>query len=79
MVLEDAEQDIESQDYKQAMEDLQKQIRSVETDFNKVKTDEASGELAEKQQKAEKVLSDIHDQIEFLQDQVERIDEDGKN
>ncbi|EGQ43850.1 MAG: hypothetical protein J07AB43_05160 [Candidatus Nanosalina sp. J07AB43] len=79
MVLEDAEEEIESQDYQEAMEDLQEQIRSVETDFKQVKTEDASGDLAKKQQKAENVLSDIHDQIEFLQEQVERMNEENQN
>ena len=78
MVLEDAEEEIESQDYQEAMEDLQEQIRDVETDFKQVKTEDASGDLARKQQKAEDVLSDIHDQIEFLQEQVERMDEENQ-
>lgn len=78
MGLEDAEKEIESQDYKDAMDDIQEQIRNVENDFEQVKTDEASGELAEKQKKAEEILSDIHDQVDFLREQVERMEDDGE-
>ncbi len=76
MGLEDAEKEIEDRDYKKAMEDIQDQIKDVEDDFETVKTDEADGELAEKQKKAEEILGEIHDQVDFLREQVERMDEE---
>jgi len=76
MGLDDAEKEIEDKDYKKAMEDIQDQIKDVETDFETVKTNDASGELAEKQQKAEKILGDIHEQVDFLREQVERMEDE---
>jgi hypothetical protein len=76
MGLEDAEKEIEDRDYKKAMEDIQSQIRDVEKDFETVKTDKADGELAEKQKKAEEILGEIHDQVDFLREQVERMDKE---
>ncbi|MFB6116007.1 MAG: hypothetical protein ABEK10_00710 [Candidatus Nanosalina sp.] len=78
MGLEDAEDEIEQQDYREAMDDIQEQIKNVESDFETVKTDNASGELAEKQKKAEEILSEIHDQVDFLREQVERMEDEGR-
>lgn len=78
MGLEDAENEIEQQDYKEAMNDIQEQIRNVERDFETVKTDEASGDLAEKQKKAEEILGEIHDQVDFLREQVERMENEKR-
>lgn len=76
MGLDDAEKEIEDRDYKKAMEDIQNQIKDVENDFETVKTDEASGELAEKQKKAEDILGEIHEQVDFLREQVERMEDE---
>jgi len=71
MSLKDAEKDIEEEEYTDAIEDLEDQIDSVEHDFDEVKDEEASGDLKRKQQKAENILNDIHDQLEVLHRQIE--------
>jgi|APHM01.1.fsa_nt_gi hypothetical protein len=78
MVLEDAEEDVEEGAYEDAVEDMEKQINSVERDFQNIKDEKASGNLKKKQEKAETILSEIHEQMDFLQEQVEKIDEDKK-
>jgi len=76
MGLDNAEKEIEDKDYKKAMKDIQDQIKDVESDFETVKTEEASGELAEKQEKAEQILGEIHEQVDFLREQVERMEDE---
>ena len=76
MGVEDAEKEIDDNDYKKAMEDIGNQIKDVEKDFETVKTDETTGELAKKQKKAEEILGEIHDQVDFLREQVERMEEE---
>lgn len=76
MGLEDAEEDVEEGAYEDAVEDMEEQIESVERDFENIKDEDASGNLKKKQEKAETILSEIHEQMEFLQEQVEKIDED---
>ena len=71
MSLKDAEKDIDEGEYTDAIEDLEDQIDSVEHDFDEVKDEEASGDLKRKQQKAENILNDIHDQLEVLHRQIE--------
>jgi len=71
MSLKDAEKDIEEEEYTDAIEDLEDEIDSVEHDFDEVKDEEASGDLKRKQQKAENILNDIHDQLEVLHRQIE--------
>lgn len=71
MSLEDAEKDIDEGEYTDAIEDLEDEIDSVEHDFDEVKDEEASGDLKQKQQKAENILNDIHDQLEVLHRQIE--------
>jgi len=71
MSLKDAEKDIDEGEYTDAIEDLEDEIDSVEHDFDEVKDEEASGDLKRKQQKAENILNDIHDQLEVLHRQIE--------
>ena len=76
MGLEDAEEEVEEGAYEDAVEDIENQIESVERDFDQVKDENASGDLKKKQEKAENILGEIHEQISFLQEQVERINKD---
>jgi DNA repair exonuclease SbcCD ATPase subunit len=76
MGLEDAEKEFEKGDVEDAVKDLEEEVNSIERDFETVKDDSASGDLQEKQEKAEKILNEIHDQMEFLQEQMDRIEKD---
>lgn len=76
MGLEEAERELEDGAYEDAMDDIENQIDSVEQDFETVKDEDASGDLKKKQEKAEEILGDIHEQISFLQEQVQRMNED---
>lgn len=76
MGLEDAEEEVEEGAYEDAVEDIEDQIESVEKNFDQVKDENASGDLKKKQEKAENILGEIHEQISFLQEQVERINKD---
>lgn len=79
MSLDDAEKDIEKEEYTDAVKDIEDEIESVERDFEEVKDEEASGELRKKQVQAEKILNDIHDQLHVLQKHIENASETNKN
>lgn len=71
MSLEEAEKDLDEGEYSDAVEDLEDEIETVEHDFEEVKDKEASGDLKRKQEMAENILNDIHDQLEVLHRQIE--------
>jgi archaellum component FlaC len=79
MGIDKAKEEVEKGDYKEAFEDIEEQIDTVENDFEEVKTDEASGDLKRKQQKAEQILERIHEQIDMLEEHVDFDTETNKN
>lgn len=79
MGLNEAEEELNEGDYDNAVNDLEEEIDSVERDFESIKDEEASGELKEKQEKAEKILDEIHDQLHVLQKHIENASETNKN
>ena len=79
MSLNDAEKEVNEQEYGDAVEDLEEEIESVERDFETVKDDEASGELKEKQERAENILGEIHEQLQVLQKHIDNASERNKN
>lgn len=79
MTIEEAEKDIDDGEYGDVVDDLEDEIESVERDFESVKDEEASGNLKQKQERAEKILNDIHDQLHVLQKHIENASETNKN
>jgi archaellum component FlaC len=79
MGIDEAKEEVEKGDYEEAFEDIEEQIDTVEKDFEEVKTDDASGDLKRKQQKAEKILERIHEQIDMLEEHVDFDTETNKN
>ncbi len=61
--------------YRKVLNELEDEIDHAEEDFQEVKEDAPDEELGEKQQRAEQLMDEIHDQIEFLEEQMKRIDE----
>ena len=61
--------------YRKVLNELEDEMDHAEQDFQDVKEDNPDEELGEKQQRAEQLMDEIHDQIEFLEEQMERIDE----
>ncbi|MFB6203765.1 MAG: hypothetical protein ABEK01_04720 [Candidatus Nanohaloarchaea archaeon] len=62
-------------EYQELLEKLEDQIEVAEKDFSKIKDEDAEGSLREKQEKAEKLIGEIHDQIEFLEERMEEIEQ----
>jgi archaellum component FlaC len=79
MGIDEAKEEVEKGDYEEAFEDIEEQIDTVEKDFEEVKTDDASGDLKRKQQKAEQILERIHEQIDMLEEHVDFDTETNKN
>jgi septation ring formation regulator EzrA len=63
------------QNYRKALDELEHEIEDAEENFEKVKDESADGELQEKQKRAEELMDEIHSQIEFLEEQLDRIGE----
>lgn len=61
--------------YRKVLNELEDEIEHAEEDFEEVKDDSASDGLAEKQERAQKLMKQIHGQIEFLEEQLDRIGE----
>lgn len=76
MGLEDAEKEVQDGAYEDAVDDIEKEIDDVERDFETVKNSNATGDLKQKQEQAEEILGEIHDQISFLQKQLKRINKE---
>jgi archaellum component FlaC len=79
MGIDEAKEEVEKGDYEEAFEDIEEQIDTVEKDFEEVKTEDASGDLKRKQQKAEQILERIHEQIDMLEEHVDFDTETNKN
>ncbi len=64
----------EPESYESILEDLEQEVETAEEDFQEAKAEDASGSLKEKQERAENLMNEIHDQLEFLEDHLEEIE-----
>lgn len=62
------------EDYENMIENLEKQIGSVESELDDLESDEDSPELKSKEKKAKVILQEINSQVEFLEEQLEKLD-----
>lgn len=59
-------------DYEETLEKLEDEVSEAEEEFSRI-ADE--GEMGPKEEKAVGLIGEIHEQIDFLEDQLERINE----
>lgn len=59
-------------DYEETLEKLEDEVNEAEEEFSRI-ADE--GEMGPKEEKAVDLIGEIHEQIDFLEDQLERINE----
>jgi len=59
------------------LDSLESQVEDVEMDLRSIEDEDDPEDLKAKQEAAEDLLSDIHDQIGFLKDIVEEEDLEG--
>lgn len=50
------------------LEEVEETVDEFEHEFEEVKDEDATGSLKEKQEKAENILNEIHDQLSFLKE-----------
>ena len=60
--------------YKDVVEDLESEVENVEKDFESIKSDNPSRSLREKQDRAEEILGEIHEQLDFLKSHLDEIE-----
>lgn len=61
--------------YKDVVDNLESEVKNVERDFENIKSDNPSRSLREKQDRAEEILEEIHEQLSFLKDHMEEIED----
>lgn len=59
-------------DYKEVLDELEEEVNQAEEDFSQIAEEE---NLDSKEKKAANLIEEIHGQIDFLENQLERIDE----
>ncbi len=59
------------------IDELEDDIGELEHDFQEVKDEDAKGTLQDKQERAEKILEEIHGQLRFLKEQVKNEESNG--
>ncbi len=59
-------------DEDETLEELVGQLELTEQEFNRIRDENATGSLRDKQQRAENLLDEIHQQVDFLQQQFNR-------
>ncbi len=60
------------------LEKLSEDVEQIEQEFEKVSDESGDPELMEKQQRAQEILEEIHDQLDFLKGVAEDAGRDGK-
>lgn len=50
------------------LEEVEETVDEFEHEFEEVKDEDATGSLKEKQERAENILNEIHDQLSFLKE-----------
>jgi len=64
----------EPESYEDILGELEEEVEHAEKDFQKAKDNNASGSLKEKQKRAENLMNEIHEQLEFLEQHMEEIE-----
>lgn len=67
------------QDYGEMVSELESEVENVERDFQSIKSENPSESLAQKQDRAEEILSEIHEQLDFLKEHMNEIEERREN
>lgn len=58
-------------DYEKVLGELENEVREVEDEFSSIEAE--SGEKTSKEVQAENLLNEINEQIQFLEEQMEKI------
>jgi len=58
-------------DYEKVLGELENEVREVEDEFSSIEAE--GGEKTSKEVQAENLLNEINDQIQFLEEQMEKI------
>lgn len=66
--------DGKDQDYGEMVNELESEVENVERDFESIKSDNPSRSLAQKQDRAEEILTEIHEQLDFLKEHMDEIE-----
>lgn len=65
----------DKEDYTEVVDELESEVSHVEEDFEQIKSKDPSPSLKEKQDRAEEILNEIHEQLDFLKDHMDEINE----
>lgn len=61
-------------EYNEMVDELESEVSSVEKDFEQIKSENPSEGLKQKQDRAEEILDEIHEQLSFLKDHMDMIE-----
>lgn len=64
----------ERESYEDILGELEDEVEHAEKDFQEAKDEDASGSLKEKQDRAENLMNEIHEQLEFLENHLDEIE-----
>ncbi len=53
-------------DEEEIVEELESEVETLDHEFEEVKDSNAEGDLSDKQQRVEEILSEVHEQLDFL-------------
>ena len=61
-------------EYNDMVEELESEVTNVEKDFEQIKSENPSDSLREKQDRAQEILKEIHEQLDFLKNHMDEIE-----
>lgn len=65
--MDDQNKNVKAQE-KEIVDELEHEVEDLENEFSKVEDDDVSDSVRQKQQQVENILSEVHEQLEFLRE-----------
>jgi archaellum component FlaC len=68
----ESQKDVKAQE-KEIVDELEHEVEDLESEFGKVDDENVSDSVREKQEQVENILSEVHEQLEFLKEVSEQM------
>lgn len=68
----ESQKDVKAQE-KEIVDELEHEVEDLENEFGKVDDENVSDSVREKQEQVENILSEVHEQLEFLKEVSEQM------
>lgn len=72
----ESQEDVKAQE-KEIVDELEHEVEDLENEFSQVEDEDVSDSVKQKQEQVENILSEVHEQLNFLREVSEKMPDEG--